>query len=168
MATTSPASPLVHPSSPSSLLVVHLPVLITTLRVSVIPHQHQLLPHGQVSLPFVHFALFYPLDPIKMLLQLLPRFLLFLPTHGSSYGAFNSVRRSTTRDHERKASVSNDTPVIAIENNSPVETAVSLSKVEKSLPSETTIKDLSSSSLADNLLPSCTYIYLVCSHTRCF
>ena len=88
------------------------------------------------------------------------------PNTRSPFGAFSSVRRSMTKDRERKVSLSNDAPVIAIEKSNgdpfPDDTPVirrsaSLSKLEKPLPSEPTPKDPSSTSLGDNLLPSCTY-----------
>ena len=91
------------------------------------------------------------------------------PNTRSPFGAFSSVRRSMTKDRERKVSLSNDAPVIAIENSNgdsyPDDTAVirrsiSFSKLEKPLPSEPNPKDPSSTSLGDNLLPSCKYIFI--------
>ena len=96
------------------------------------------------------------------------------PITRSPFGAFSSVRRSMTKDRERKVSLSIDPPVIAIEksNGDPfpddapvIRRSVSLSKLDKPLPSEPTPKDLSSTSLGDNLLHSCTYLYLLYSHT---
>ena len=91
------------------------------------------------------------------------------PNTRSPFGAFSSVRRSMTKDRERKVSLSNDVPVIAIEKSNGdlflddtvvIRRSVSLSKLDKPLPSEPTLKDPASTSLGDDLLPSCTlFIY---------
>jgi len=92
------------------------------------------------------------------------------PSSRSPFAAFGSVRRSMTKEGERKVSLSNDviTPVIAIERSNshpfPDDTAirrsVSLSTLEKPLPSEPTFQD-SSTPLRSDLLPSSMFL---CSH----
>ena len=84
----------------------------------------------------------------------------------SPFAGFGSVRRSMTQDREPKASLSNDTPIIAIEksNGDPIpdttaviRRSVSLSNLDKPLPSQ---PSSSSSALEDKVSPSMLFFYL--------